>query len=189
MNDYILCRLDSTSSGIGGTFSTTATFQLDNVPVLFQDVQVKIDTGCAVSTVSLSRFRPLRPFCKEYKEQDILSGRPYLLSYGVESGGMNHERPATIDEKLSCPALKFEHRVSQFEIAGVPIAKDSLYVNYDRRAHILIGMDILSDWDIHMGISHSIGEVIFLGCPNSWIGKEYQDALTTHFGLTSNAPV
>lgn len=49
MNDYILCRLDSTSAGIGGTFSTTATFQLDNVPVLFQDVQVKIDTGCAVS--------------------------------------------------------------------------------------------------------------------------------------------
>lgn len=83
-------------------------------------------------------------------------------------------------------ALKFKHRVSQFEIAGVPIAKASLYVNYDRRAHIFIGMDILSDWDIHIGISHLLEEVVFLGCPNSRIGKEYQDALTAHFGLIRN---
>lgn len=112
-----------------------------------------------------------------------MAGRPFLLSYGVESGGMAHEQPITFEEKMSCTALKFKHPTSQFQIAGVPIDQEYLYVNYDRRAHILIGMDILGEWDIHIGTSRVWHDKIFLGCPNRMLCDEYNDALKTHFGL------
>ena len=112
-----------------------------------------------------------------------MNGTPYFLSYGVESGGIRNEAPVTDDEKMECPAMKFEHGISDFRIDGVEIASDKICLNYDRKGNILIGMDILQDWDIHIGVSKVTGKNLFLACPVGNECGEYMDALERHFGI------
>lgn len=49
-NKYIEIEMRPATCGIGGSFSTEASFCLDNFKALFYDIEVKIDTGCSIST-------------------------------------------------------------------------------------------------------------------------------------------
>lgn len=55
-------------------------------------------------------------------------------------------------------------------------------VNYKRSGNILIGMDILKTWDIHIGNDES-GKTIFLACPYNQINDEYLLELERMFKL------
>lgn len=100
---------------------------------------------------------------------------------GVETGGYKHRKPVTFDEKMDGHALKFEHVVSEFQIAGDSLTKETVFVNYNRKGNILIGMDILQDLDIHMGTSTKNGRHLFIACPKDSLCREYSDALEQHF--------
>lgn len=149
----------------------------------FSNVSVKIDTGCSISTIPLARFQALKGFCDQLKSDDIDDNIPYEISYGVESGGERHSRPNTFEEKMQCPAMKFQHTIKNFYIAGMPVQQDIIYVNYDRKGNILIGMDILQYWNIHMGISKITGKNMFLACPENCICQEFLEALEMNFGI------
>ncbi|MCM1538710.1 MAG: hypothetical protein NC254_09960 [bacterium] len=183
MNKFIAIELLPTRVGIGGSFMTTASFKLDNIPAPFSNVPVKIDTGCSISTIPLARFQALKDFCDSLKASDIKAAIPYEISYGVESGGERHSIPVTHEEKMQCPALKFRHNIQNFHIAGIPIHKNTIYVNYNRKGNILIGMDILQDWNIHIGTSKITGKNLFLACPETSICQEYLEALKINFGI------
>lgn len=172
-----------TIKGGGGSFNTFASFKLNNMDNSFENVSVKIDTGCSISTIPLSKFELPDSMLSKLKSEDINSGIDYLISYGVETGGRKHAIPKTYDDKMACTALKFKHTVSNFEISGVSISHDSLYINYDRSGNILIGMDILKDWDIHIGTIDT-GETIFLGCPKEQINNGYLQELENTFNIT-----
>ena len=182
-NKFIMVELLSTKVGIGGSFMTTSSFKLDNIPAPFSNVSVKIDTGCSISTIPMARFQALKGFCESLKADDIRNELPYEISYGVESGGERHNMPITFEEKMKCPAMKFRHTINNFHIAGIPINQDAIYVNYNRKGNILIGMDILQYWDIHMGKSKITGKSLFLACPESDMCQEYFDALEENFGI------
>ena len=182
-NKYIELEMQPTACGIGGSFAAEASFCLDNFKALFYDIEVKIDTGCSISTIPLKRLKVSDTLCRTLKRMDVMNGTPYFLSYGVESGGIRHEAPVTDDEKMECPAMKFEHGISDFRIDGVEIASDKICLNYDRKGNILIGMDILKDWDIHIGVSKVTGKNLFLACPVGNECGEYMDALERHFGI------
>ncbi|MCM1127955.1 MAG: hypothetical protein NC429_15990 [Lachnospiraceae bacterium] len=184
MNKYIEIEMRPTACGIGGSFSAEASFCLDTFQAPFYDIDVKIDTGCSISTIPLKRLKVSDTLCKTLKKMDIMNGTSYLLSYGIESGGLRHEVPITDDEKMECPAMKFEHGISDFMIAGVKISSDRICLNYDRKGNILIGMDILKDWDIHIGVSKVTGKSLFLACPMENKCGEYIDALERHFGIS-----
>ncbi len=179
---YIKIKMTPMLSGNGGSFITTATFRLDNVKALFQNIPVKIDTGCSLSTIPLARFRTVTSLCNCLKSDDIVKNVKYQVSYGVETGGQKHILPETYSEKMCCSALKFQHFVSNFAIGGLPIEQNTIYVNYDRKGNILIGMDILKSWDIHIGTIES-GETIFLGCPKSQWNSDYFIELERLFGI------
>lgn len=183
MNKFIAIELLPTKAGIGGSFMTTASFKLDNIPAPFSNVPVKIDTGCSISTIPLARFQALNGFCDSLKENDIINNIPYEISYGVESGGERHSRPITFEDKMQCSAMKFQHRLKYFYIADIPIPQNSIYVNYNRKGNILIGMDILQYWDIHIGISKTTGKTLFLACPEVHLCQEYIDELDAHFKI------
>ena len=182
-NKYIELERQPTACGIGGSFAAEASFCLDNFKAPFYDIEVKIDTGCSISTIPLKRLKVSDTLCRTLKRMDVMNGTPYFLSYGVESGGIRHEAPVTDDEKMECPAMKFEHGISDFRIDGVEIASDKICLNYDRKGNILIGMDILQDWDIHIGVSKVTGKNLFLACPVGNECGEYMDALERHFGI------
>ena len=165
-SEYIEAEMVPTACGIDGSFSAKASFCLDNFKAPFYDIEVKIDTGCSISAIPLKRLRV-----------------PYFLSYGIESGGNKHDIPTTDDDKMRCPAMKFEHGVSDFRIGGVKISSDRVCLNYDRKGNVLIGMDILKDWDIHIGVSKVTGKNLLLACPMESDFRVYVNALKRHFGL------
>lgn len=177
--------MEPTQLGIGGSFSTKASLKLDNIRAPLNNIKVKIDTGCPISVIPLAKFKPLQSLCNELKEVDIKDNIEYVASYGVETGGEKHDKPVTFDEKMECPALKFKHSVSNFEIAGVKISNDYIFVNYNRKGNILIGMDILKDWDIHIGISKIYKKTIFLACPYNSLNEDYYKALEEHFEIAT----
>ena len=185
MNKYIEIEMTPTACGIGGSYQTAAGFVLDNFQSPFYDIEVKIDTGCSISTIPLKRLKVSDTLCKVLKGADIAGHIPYYLSYGVESGGLKHTAPVTDSEKMDCAAMKFEHGISDFTIAGVKVPCDTICLNYDRKGNILIGMDILQNWDIHMGISRKTGKNTFLASPKAVISQEYVEALEKHFGMRS----
>lgn len=180
-NRYIEVEMTPTSYGVGGAFHTKACFVLDNFQAPFYDIEVKIDTGCSISTIPVKRLKVSDALCRILKERDIANRKPYYLSYGVETGGLKHVEPVTDTEKMECAAMKFEHRVADMTIAGMPVPCDKICLNYDRRGNILIGMDILQNWDIHMGISNKTGKHLFIACPLERISREYLDVLGMHF--------
>lgn len=183
MNRYIRIIMKPTSRG--GVISVRASFELDNIKVPFENVTVKIDTGCSVSTIPLAAFQTVR-LCKRLKHADVSNNAEYLLSYGVETGGRKHARPVSYDDKMACTALKFKHSISNFKINGVDISAENIYVNYDRTSNILIGMDILKNWDIHIGksmIPEETGKTIFLACPYDKLNEDYFKELERTFGI------
>lgn len=183
MNKYIEMEMLHTACGIGGSFSTEASFRLDNFKAPFYSIEVKIDTGCSISTIPLKRLNVSDTLCKTLKKFDILNQTPYFLSYGIESGGLRHKAPITDEEKMDCPAMKFEHKIMDFTIGGTEIQSDKICLNYDRKGNILIGMDILKDWDIHIGVSKVTRKNLLLACPMENRSSEYRNALEKHFGL------
>ena len=183
MNKFIEIEMVPTTFGIGGFFQAQASFALDNFRSPFYGIEVKIDTGCSISTIPLKRLKVSDTLCKVLKQTDISNHISYYLSYGVESGGQKHISPVTESEKMACPAMKFKHGISGFIIAGVPIPCEEICLNYDRKGNILIGMDILQYWDIHMGMSKMTSKYIFLACPQASVCQEYLKALSDHFAL------
>lgn len=178
MNKYIQIVMNPTKSGIGGSFNALATFKLDNISSLYNNVAVKIDTGCSVSVIPLAKYIKNKQALRKLKSQDIETGIKSVVSYGVETGSNRPSDPQTYQEKMDSSALKFEHNVRDFTINGIRIDTKILHVNYDRTGSILIGMDILKDWDIHMGTIDKTtlpeyGQTIFLGCPRDQINKDY----------------
>lgn len=150
---------------------------------MLSNIEVKIDTGCAISTIPLAKFKALSYLCDKLKYNDIENNIEYLASYGVETGGEKHDTPVTDEEKMKCTALKFKHKVENFEIAGVSITtQDYLFVNYNRKGNILIGMDIMKNWDIHIGTIDT-GETIFLVCPKDQLNEEYFRELNRLFHI------
>lgn len=178
MNKYIEIVMNPTKSGIGGSFNAVATFKLDNISSLYNNVTAKIDTGCSVSVIPLAKYMKNKQVLVKLKSQDIEAGVRSIVSYGVETGNNRPPVPQTYQEKMDSSALKFEHNVSDFTINGVRINNNTLHVNYDRTGSILIGMDILKNWDVHMGTIDKAtlpeyGQTIFLGCPRDQINKDY----------------
>lgn len=191
MNKYIKIVMEPTKRGIGGAFNAKATFKLDNINPIFNNITVKIDTGCSISVIPLAKYKINKILLTKLKSQDIQNNVSNVPSYGVETGSNKPPEPQTYQEKMDSPALKFEHNISNFTINGVTINNNTIYVNYDRTGNILIGMDILKDWDIHIGTVDKpdlpeVGQTMFLGCPRDQMNDEYLLELERLFGTGSS---
>ena len=144
-----------------------------------------MDTGCSYSTISY------RVLCNvshntalKYEREALVSGLKCQRSYGVSDTESIKERDKTLIEEgrlLECTALKFTHESIPMSLNGYRIVHD-IAVNYDRTSNILIGMDILKDFDFHCGISKMTNEYLFLGCLRNNISREYLSALYMNFG-------
>lgn len=162
-------------------FRIDAYFKLFGTLIKVDDL--KIDTGCGKSVFP---FKRLGVFSDEeagrYKYEDVLNNTPYILSYVVETGGHRHSRPQTIEEKLECTAMGFCKEIKEFTVCGMELGNIEIRINYDRKGNLLLGMDILKTWDIHIGKIKS-GETILLACPYNQINDEYLLELERTFKL------
>lgn len=158
----------------------------------FNNIRFKIDTGCTYSTIPLSKLYLFDDISsREFKKVDIESDIEYQMSYGVESSGIKHNKPKTFEEKMNCPALKFRHRLTNFVLGDYKLPDTDIFVNYDRHGNILIGMDILSKFDIHIGTSLLTGKETLIAVLKTQDDKsDYYKALYENFNLIeSNSAV
>lgn len=86
---------------------------------------------------------------------------------------------------MKCAALKFKHSMSDFSLNNYNIGTQDVYVNYNR--HILIGMDILKQFDFYIGLSHITSTIVFIDVLREQKDKSgYYTALKKHFGLAES---
>ena len=171
MNNFIISELRNNSF--------TCRTDLSILGFSFRSINFKLDTGCSFSTIPFHRLKNDDSVCAELKEQDILNNFESMVSYGVE-----HPKPQTFEEKMNCPAIKFKHKLTNFVLGGYSLPDTDIFVNYDRHGNILIGMDILSKFDIHMGISQITGKETLIAVLKSQSDKsDYYNALRDHFSI------
>lgn len=146
-----------------------------------------LDTGCAYSVLPYYLLVQSSVYAVAKKKVDIRNKVDYLISYGVETGGEHHKKPETIDELMSCTGLKFKHNLINFSLNNYIIGNTEIYVNYNRKSNILIGMDILQNFDLHIGLSRQTSTVVLIGILKEQKDRAgYNTAIKEHFGLAED---
>ena len=166
------------------SFLVPALISLNNISFANQ---VKIDTGCAQSTIPFRRLASVsHEKSLQYKQSDLDFGLPYVRSYGVSDTDEIRKKDAKLIKAgryMECTSLKFKHANTHLILNGYTINTD-IYVNYDRTGSILIGMDILKQFQSVTDISQITGQYTFIGCLISQSDKsEFYTALYEHFGI------
>ena len=182
MNNYIFIKYNNYS------FTAPLHIRIDNIEIT---VNCKMDTGCMKTSIPIKKLIIGSQSTKEAKalrlKHDAINKKiPYERSYGVSdtlSTRKHDDVLITQGRLLDCTSLKFKQKADIFEIAKFDLGSPVIGVNYDRTSNILIGMDIMKDWDMHIGKDINTHETLFLACPYNSINDEYLTALENHFGI------
>lgn len=155
----------------------------------FQDnlmeIPCKVDTGCSYSNLPIRNLVSEKEALK-MKIEDIKNRVPYQRSYGVSDTEEVKRKDKLLIRQgrlLECTSLKFEHKFDNIILNNYHLGESVIRINYDRTGNILIGMDILSYMDIHMGTDKNTGEYVMVGCLRDKITVGYREALRNTFGL------
>lgn len=152
----------------------------------FTNVNVKIDTGCSTTTILASRLGIPKTITQKLKKQDCNNTLIKKdISFGVNDSPQFRQNAKSAFQSRQyeqLPCVSFVHEIKHFEISGTPIENTNIKVNYDRTGNILIGMDIISTWDTHIGTLNT-GETLLLACPKNRLNFTYFKELEKFFNL------
>ena len=150
-------------------------------------INVKIDTGCPYTSIPVRKLGISNEKASLMKQIDCLN--PLIrkeISFGVND---SKEKRESDKEKfrtgkyMELQSVTFQHRDLEIEFDGICLKKDFVKISYDRSGNILIGMDFLSQMDIHIGKSRILRKTIFLACPYASLNSDYFQTLNEHFNL------
>lgn len=178
-NKYIKITLNDKNE-----FRTQADFRLFGVN--YDMIDVKIDTGCPQTTILTQKLGIPEGQSTLLKQMDI--DNPSVKkspTFGVNDSKEFKEKVKKQFKKgifTGTSAISFTHFIDRLRICGMNINIEKVKVNYDRIGNILIGMDIMKYWDVHIG-KVPTGETIFLACPQDQLNEEYFIELNRLFGI------
>lgn len=152
-----------------------------------ENMNVKIDTGCPYTSIPILKLGISSAKAQQMKLRDCADHEIRKeISFGVND---SKEKRESDKEKfkagryMELKSITFQHRDFEIDFGEVCINKDYVKVSYDRTGNILIGMDILSKLDIHIGESKILGKTVFIACPYESMDQEYPEALSQHFDI------
>lgn len=152
-----------------------------------ENINIKIDTGCPYTSIPILKLGISSMKAQQMKQKDCADSRiKKEISFGVNDSKDKREADKEKFKKgqyMELKSITFQHGGFDIDFEGVHIGKDFVKISYDRTGNILIGMDVLSKLDIHIGKSKVLGKTVFLACPNDRINQEYLNALNQHFEL------
>lgn len=177
--------------------------------IQYEDADIKFDTGCGYSKIPLQRFASKSYTYKE-KEKDVENlikniqfhmdngynlneakkleyKKSYTLSYGIESGGKKHKFIDFLNKKdlMQAEEISFRHRISRFTIRNLMCELDmpdtDIFINFDRKGNVLLGMDVIESWDVHISRSARTNKNRLLACPLNKINDAYIRAFDEEF--------
>lgn len=156
---------------------------------ILKSVRIKIDTGCMNSVFSLKAFGLSSLALSQLKTLDIQNKSiKKRLGFGINDIA---ENKALAKQKLrnhgydGLTALSFIHNNVDIDMYGTEIHDVSISISYDK-PRSLLGMDILSQMDMHIGNSKILDKTVLLACPYTMLNDDYYRALEDHFGLGSS---
>lgn len=156
----------------------------------FRDIDVKIDTGCPYTSIPIKKLGIKSSECARLKQQDCHNNLVKKhISFGVNDSKIKRESDKVkynTKRYNEIDSISFEHKCKTIQIAGQIINNNTVRVSYDRTGNILIGMDIMKDWDIHIGKDVNTEEILFIACPYNKINNDYLLALDRHFNIGSS---
>lgn len=182
---YIKIQMDSINTLRTNIGISIGSLEINNI----KDVNVKIDTGCPYTSIPIQKLGLSKEYAQLLKLEDCK--RPEIkkeTSFGVNDTERDRQIAIRLFKAQRYEQLKqvtFIHTDLKLDFNGVVVNKNSVKISYDRVGNILIGMDILKDWDIHIGTIDT-GETIFLGCPKDQINEQYLQELENIFHIYSD---
>lgn len=179
-SNYILLKLNKRNEIRADVGITIESLDL----IGLEDINVKIDTGCPYTSIPIKKLGVSTIKAQEWKLRDSNDKTVIKqISYGVndtEDQKKEYRRMLEQGEFEKLPAVTFVHHGLTINFDGIEIKKNDVKVSYDRTGNILIGMDIMKDWDIHIGKTKT-GETVFLACPYDKLNDEYYKELNNLF--------
>lgn len=180
-SSYILLKMNRKNEIRANVDITIASLGLSGL----NDINVKIDTGCPYTSIPIKKLGISSQQALAWKQRDIKDDSiKKQISFGVNDTIEQKEQYKAMlrqGKYDSLPAVTFLHSGLAMDFDGVEINSPSVKVSYDRTGNILIGMDILKNWDIHIGTIYT-GETVFLACPKDRLNDEYFRELNKLFG-------
>ena len=187
-NNYIKISLNDNNE-----FRVKANIIIPSINVLdADDVIVKIDTGCPYTSFPIKNLGISEEKALVYKQKDSNdSSVRKSISFGVNDSKEKRDNDKKLfkDQKfMQLTSVSFKHSDVKLKIMDVNIGVDSVMLSYDRTGNILIGMDIMKAWDIHISTVtnpdlEETGKTIFLACPKDSINEEYISELKRLFNI------
>ncbi len=151
------------------------------------NINVKIDTGCPYTSIPVRKLGISNEKAQLMKQKDCAD--PSIkkeISFGVndtkEKRELDKEKFRT-GEYMELQSVTFRHESLEIDFGGICLKNNPVKISYDRTGNILIGMDLLSQMDIHIGQSRILGKTIFLACPYDSMNTDYLKMLHEHFDL------
>lgn len=182
LTNYLLIEKDKRNE-----LHVTADIHIPNIEI--GDIirpKVKIDTGCSYTNIPVQSIGMSQDLAMKYKWKDLNNSEiKRYMTFGVNDSAEYRQIVAqgmNTEQLMDVRAVSFRHRNVEIEIGGIRIRK-TISVNYDRTGNVLIGMDILSQMDMHMGKSKILDKTVLLACPYTMLNDDYYRALEDHFGL------
>lgn len=142
-----------------------------------------LDTGCQHSHISIDNiFIYLSDNDIRADKQKYMQQRPVYIGRGVESQNKDISQDL---KDVKNPRIMIHHKMYDVKINDIPLGNKYLGVSYDTSGVALIGMEILKDWDIHIG-KNKQRQTVLLGCPYNQLNQDYYRALENEFGIKEN---
>jgi hypothetical protein len=166
-------------------FRTSMNISIPSINVdMLDDVDVKIDTGCPYTSIPIKKLGISDQRAQLLKQIDADNiDIEKKISFGVndsESKKINDIILFDNHKYMDITSVTFKHTDVKIKISGFDTHINSVRLSYDRSGNILIGMDILKEWDIHIG-TITTGETIFLACPRNQLNSDYYQELNRLF--------
>lgn len=172
-NNYILVPISERNE-----FRTNLRFKFKGIE---NDVSCKIDTGAMKTLIPLKTAGYPDDFCKKHKKEAIQSKVKCGFARGIERADTSH---LSLEDN---PSVVFKYKLSDLKLSNnfcdYSLLKNyDVSISYDTTGNILIGMDILKDFQFLCDVSNVTGELVFLGCLRDSINNDYLAAVEEHFG-------
>ncbi len=171
---------------VNDVFSTSILLTVEELGI-YSIGQCKIDTGCAHTNIPIQRLNVSAKKARQLKQDAIDKKISFHPTYGVSDTEENKSRDRKLIKQnrlMDVPSLRFQYEADSLILGNQVLSYKTIGINFDRTGNILIGLDILKQFQIVIDTSVVTGKHTLIGCLKNQEDKdEFYKALKRHFKL------
>ena len=188
INNYVECNLSKRKEFRTDFACKIAKVEMESIFNIGNNRSgIKIDTGAQGTLVPLRTLGWTDTQINKLIETTYKNNiNAFSVVRGVESNNtktITELQNMTLEEIKKYKGIAIQMKTEFIKIGSFIFNNVNARVTTQTTGNILLGMDIMKDWDIHIGKDINTHETLFLACPYNSINDEYLTALENHFGI------